>query len=505
MARINTNVPSLVAQIHLARSNQDMNERLTRLSTGLRINRGADDPAGLISSERLRSELRGIDQGITNSERASSVIAVAEGALIEVSDLLNSVKALIVEAANTGAVSDEEIAANQLQVDSAIESITRIANSTNFAGLKLLNGELDYVLSGVDSSDISIAKVFSANFGDNDTVPINVEVLGSAQVAQLFMQGDADIASGGVVVSSFTIEIAGNEGVTTLSFVSGQSLSSIASAVNRLTGATGVSASLVDSSDTSSGLIFSSKTFGSDAFVSITKMGSDGSSFAVYAADDSTKALDSTNIDTTKPLKRDIGQDVTAIVNGILATGDGLKISTNAPTLTLSLQLTQSFAQVINNTSNFTITGGGSIFQLGPQVKNSQQVSIGLQSIASSRLGGVLTDGEVVFLNSIMSGGDLDLDSGKLQTASKVLEQAIDEVSVMRGRLGAFEKNTLETNVRSLQAALENVTSSESAIRDADFAAETSKMTRAQILTQAGTSVLALANSNAQTVLQLLG
>ena len=121
--------------------------RLERLSTGLRINRGADDPAGLITSERLRSEIRGIDQAITNSQRASSVIAVAEGALIEVSDLLNSIKGLVVEAANTGGVSDEEIAANQLQVDSAIESITRIANSANFGGLKLLNGDLECMCS----------------------------------------------------------------------------------------------------------------------------------------------------------------------------------------------------------------------------------------------------------------------------------------------------------------------------------------------------------------------
>ena len=111
MARINTNVSSLIAQTNLAKSNRSLEGQLQRLATGLRINRGADDPAGLIVSERLRSELRGIGQGIKNSERASSVIATAEGALAEVSELLNSIKALTVEAANTGAVSPEEIAA----------------------------------------------------------------------------------------------------------------------------------------------------------------------------------------------------------------------------------------------------------------------------------------------------------------------------------------------------------------------------------------------------------
>jgi flagellin len=107
MSRINTNVPSLVARANLHRSGQELDIRLNRLSTGLRINRGADDPAGLIVSERLRSDLKGAEQGIKNSDRASSVIATTEGSLAEVGDLLNSIRALIVEAANTGAISPE--------------------------------------------------------------------------------------------------------------------------------------------------------------------------------------------------------------------------------------------------------------------------------------------------------------------------------------------------------------------------------------------------------------
>lgn len=144
MARINTNVSSLIARNNLGRTNENLSVRLQRLSTGLRINRGADDPAGLIVSERLRSEMKGIDQAIDNSERASSVIATTEGYLAEVADLLNSIKSLVVQAANTGGVSDEEIEANQLEIDSAIGSITRISNTASFAGLQLLNGNLDY-------------------------------------------------------------------------------------------------------------------------------------------------------------------------------------------------------------------------------------------------------------------------------------------------------------------------------------------------------------------------
>ena len=107
MARINSNIPSLIARANLGRANSDLEVRLQRLSTGLKINRGADNPAGLIISERLRSEISGITQAVDNSERASSVIATAEGGLSEVSDLLSSIKGLVVEAANTGALSDE--------------------------------------------------------------------------------------------------------------------------------------------------------------------------------------------------------------------------------------------------------------------------------------------------------------------------------------------------------------------------------------------------------------
>src|SRR5688500_6337175 len=114
MARINTNVASLTAQRGLSRTPTQLNSTLQRLSSGLRINRGADDPAGLIASEGLRSEISGITQAIDNSQRASNVISTAEGALGEVAALLLNVKDLVVEAANSGAMSAEELKANQL-------------------------------------------------------------------------------------------------------------------------------------------------------------------------------------------------------------------------------------------------------------------------------------------------------------------------------------------------------------------------------------------------------
>ncbi len=488
MARINTNIPSLIAQHNLQRSNEDLQVRLERLSTGLRINRGADGPADLIISERLRAEIEGVGQAINNAERASNVIATAEAALAEVANLLTSIKALVVQSANTGAISNEEIAANQLQIDDAIASITRIADTTSFAGLKLLDGSMDYITSGVSSTAVSDAKIFQASFGTAATLPVTVEVLASAQTAQLFLStGSASLTS------SVTIEVAGNNGVETLQFVSATALSAVSFAINRISDSTGVVATLTSggAGAGTSALAFTSATFGTDAFVSVSKLpGTTGGDF--FQVHDDLSA-------TGNVVNRDIGDDVLALVNGSLALGDGTTVKLNSSSLNIELQLTQAFAQA-TGTEQFTITGGGATYQLGPIVESKQQISFGIQSVAASRLG----NADVGFLSSIVSGGSNSLVNGQASTASNIIDEAITEVSTIRGRLGAFERNTLQANIRSLQIAFENVVASESSIRDADFAIETSKLTRAQLLVNVGTSVLATANSTASNVLALL-
>ena len=145
MTRINTNVSSLIAQTNLARANTALNTSLTRLSTGLRINSGADDPAGLIATQNLQSDIIGVNAGISNSQQANSLIATADSALSQVSSLLDSIRGLVSQSANTGALSQAQIQANQLQVDSSLQAIDRIANSTTFGGQKLLDGSLNFI------------------------------------------------------------------------------------------------------------------------------------------------------------------------------------------------------------------------------------------------------------------------------------------------------------------------------------------------------------------------
>ena len=513
MSRINSNTPSMIAQFNLTRSNDNLQVRLNRLATGIRINRGADDPAGLIISERIGTDINGVAQAIRNGERASSVISTTEASLAEVNELLNSIKALVVESANTGANSKEERDANQLQIDSAIRSITRISNTATFGGLNLLDGSLDYVTSGVTSSEITKAQVFGASFIGTTQFQVEVDVLNSAQKGALFMEPATGPLSANGTTSSVTLQLGGSRGVLEIDFPSGTPFTDIVDAVNSRTSLTGVTAELVNGNATS-GVVFNAETYGSNSFVSVERVNTPPTGaapslfkFGNNESLNATFAFTDTGLVTAN---RDNGRDVIALVNGALANGDGLTISTNSPILSSTLTLAEGFATDPTATaSTFDIIGGGSMYQLGPEVSALQQENIGVQSMAASKLGGTLDNGVMNFLASLQSGGANDIETSlqrnDFSTSSDVLDSAIDEVTILRGRLGAFERNVLDTNRRSLQAAVENLSASRSVIRDADFAVETSELTRAQILQSSGTTVLGLANQQAQSVLQLLG
>ncbi len=480
MTRINTNTAALTAARQLASSNQSLRLSLERLSTGLRINRGADDPAGLIISQNLRSEVQAVRQAVANSQRAANVIATTEGALDEVNALLNDIQAKIIEAANEGAVSEDEIRANQLQIDSAIESITRIANTTTFGGRKLLNGSLGYITSGVVPADVTDIRIHGVQFGTASYIPVEVVVLQSAQHAELQFQGST-------LSENLTLELAGPNGVTTLTLLSGSTTQQIRDAINLVSDATGVSAAFLNGGNPASGVVLNSQAFGSRAFIQIQEIGTTTSPFLSFTRNAAGELVN-----------RDVGRDVSATVNGSSTLGRGLDISLNASTLGIEMRIQDAFNTA--GTTNFAVTGGGARFQLGPGVDTNQQVNIGVPSAAASRLG----NDTIGYLSQITSSGEFSLVKGQMARAAQIIEEAIRQVSVFRGRLGAFEKNTLDTNVNQLNITVENLIAAESAIRDLDFATETSNLTRNQILVSAGTSVLAIANTTPQTVLGLL-
>jgi flagellin len=479
MSRINTNVSSLIGQRVLTKNNNALNTSLQRLSTGLRINTGADDPAGLIASENLKAEQTGISTAIDNANRASNIIGTAEGGLSEVSSLLTQLQGLVGQAANSGGLSAEEINANQLQVDSILSTINRIAGSTAFQGKKLLNGNYDYTTSGVAASAFGDLHINSARLPDGATQSVVVSVTDSATTGQVTFSG-ATVAAGGA-----TVEIAGNAGTEQLSFASGTSAADVATAINSISEATGV----VASAD-AGGVTLKSSGYGSQQFVSVKTI---AGTFSVADQDGNNDG-------------KDYGADAIVNINGAAADTDGLNVTYRTNNLDVNFTLTTLDATNtlggLNNghTATFGITGGGATFALGSKVTETDKASIGIGSVSTGSLG----SSDIGFLSSLGSGGTNSLSSGNLVTAQKVLDKSIKQVSQLRGRLGAFQKFTIGSTINSLGVAYENASAAQSAIADTDFAQETANLTRNQILVQSATTVLAQANSAPQNALSLL-
>ena len=206
MTRINTNISSLVAQNILGRSNRALQQALTRLSTGLRINTGKDDPAGLIASEHLRSDITAIKKAITNTDRANQVIATADSALGQVTGLLNDIRGLITETANAGVISPDQIAANQLQLDESLSALNRIAQTTTFQGRRLLDGSLDFITTaGTNFANIENLQIDQANLGATGSVAVAVNVTTAATQAEISITGIPTFVAG-VTASDGTLD-----------------------------------------------------------------------------------------------------------------------------------------------------------------------------------------------------------------------------------------------------------------------------------------------------------
>ncbi len=602
MTRINTNVAALRGLRSLNKSTNLLDTSLTRLSTGLKINSGKDNPSGLIASETLRSQVSAIEQSIKNSNRASNVIATADSALGEVTNLLNQVRGLVQEGLNKGALSQDEIEANQLQIDTALSAINRISANTSFAGDKLIDGSKAFrtQASATDAAKLSDYQVNEAVFGTSSTITLDATVVTAATQASL----DYSAVDGGLA-SATTIEVGGKSGSQVLFLGASSSLDNVRDAVNGVSDITGVTAtktnkvasnlSFNNANATNSGLTFT------DARTSDSVLGDTGQNIRVQFVDPSANSasanitFNNTNTDITivvslgtlangdissnassiktlldgnadvnalistaaegdgsgvveaeaaaalsggtnayltfsaanygadefvdvnvlngsfdtvdnitdgNALKRAIGSDIVTRINGQVAQGSGLTANIRSQQLDASFSFT-SAANVADNTASLTITGGGSLFQIGQDVSAAGQIGIGIEAVNTARLGGV--SGKLFEIGS--GGGKSLLDVGPSVPGSdlvNIIEESINRVSTLRGRLGAVQKNVIETNVSSLGVALENISEARSQIVDTDFAVETANMTKAQILNQAGISVLSIANQNPQQVLSLL-
>ena len=474
MSVINTNVSSLIAQNSLAQNNKALSTSLERLSTGVQINSAADNPAGLIAVQTFNQTNTGLTTAINNAGQAANVVGTAEGGLNEVSNLLTQLQGLVGQAANSGASSSAQINADQLQVDSILNTINRIAGNTTFNGTHLLNGNLSYVTSGLKTSALQNVQINSALLPDSGSaLTVTVDVTKAATKAQV--TGTIGTVSG----SAVTLEVSGNLGSVVLSFSSGTTASSIANTINGVESQTGVKASATISTNGTSvkGLTLQSDSFGSAEFVSVK---STTGNFAF-----------SNNYSH--------GADANVTVNGAAATVSGLHVNYQSTGLNVNLDLATGL-NTASSTESFAITGGGANFALGALVNDSGKASLGINDVSAASLGNASQG----YLNTIGTGGANSLSTANLATAQNIITAAIGQVSTQRALLGAFQDFTVGSTIDSLNVALENSTSAESAIQDTNFASETSNLTRAQILSQSATTVLAQANAAPQQALTLL-
>jgi flagellin len=489
MSRINTNIPSVIAQRVLLHQDQLLQTSLNRLSTGYRINAGRDDPAGLIASENLRAEKTAIQAALTNVSRANNVVASAEGGLAEINSLLLELEDLIDRSANEAAISVEERNANQLQIDAILDSINRIANNTEFLSRKLLSGELAYSTSGISTGSATSyfqnVAINAAKIPNNGYRSVTVGVTQAAELAEVKYIGTQ-------VSGTVTVQIAGNLGTETLTFASGTTLAGMLTAVNQSKELTGVSASI---SAAGGALNFNSTQYGATQFVSVKVLDDGGVSTFGDASHLSTGDAGD---------NKDYGRNASVTINGVAAVTDGLHASMRSQSLSVDVDLTAEFGTLAAGYTadrTFTITGGGANFWISPTISLTGLASLGVQGVGAGSLG----DANIGYLASLATGQTNALATGNYSTAQAIVRAAQQDVSSLRGRLGAFQKNTLETTANSLRVTYENTAAAEANIRETEFASETSMLTRAQILVQSATNTLRLANAQPQNVLALLG
>lgn len=463
--RIYTNIPALNAHSNLLINDAALQKSIERLSSGLRINRAADDPAGLVISENLRTQVAGLSQAIANSNDSANMVKTAEGSLGEVHSLLRSMRTLALHAANAAVNDQTAIQADQQQISSAVESLNRIAQQTQFGTVKLLNGSIG---TSYTTAMPNIVKGVSGYFAGACTGMATVTVTQEADQAyqrgdQVYLETASTVAAGTIIIN----------GVNIGTFTTDDTVVNVVDAVNSKSAQTGVVASL--SSGDSGYLAVNQTKYGSDYKVEYSDTG------AIFWSAATTFTALGTDAQGSATFVG--GSSVT------LNSGKGLVMSSAGGAFKVGLT---ALATAHAYPNAFQVTMGNAQFQIGPNA--AQTVQVAIDDISASQLGTTVDSNGV-------AGIDVTSDP---DTAIGVLDEAISQISTLRARLGAFQKNVLESNINSLMTAVQNVSASESAIRDTDMAAEVVAFTRNQVLVSAGTAMLAQANAAPQAILSLL-
>lgn len=472
---IANNVSSLIAQNNVGRSNMALKRSLERLSSGFKINRGADGPAALVISEKQRTQIAGLRQAVTNTEKAVSLVQTAEGALNEINSLLVKVRSLALDSANSGVNDSDALAANQAEIDNAIDTINRIANNTQFTSKKLLDGSSG--ISGTPSDPhVTFLQATTDTTPGTHTVEVTtvgeraVHVAGTDQTTALAQ--DETLTINGVTVDLFK----------------DMTQQQVSDRINEFTSQTGVVSDITIADESR----LYTTAFGTAAEITvISSEAAAGTSTGFGAGVTGKKGV---NV-----VAKFAGDATLFTGKGNVVTADsgiarGLSVSFAADTTTTD----DIFKTVTGPQGAVTVSDNSLVFQIGPNQNQTAKVAVSKTHSASLGIG--------VSGNQFNNLAEIDVTSAnKAQHSLAVIDASVDDITNLRGTLGAFQQNTLEATANNLRSTLENTINAESVIRDTDFAAEIAEFTKQQVLLQAGTSVLGNANQLPQLVLSLLG
>lgn len=476
---INTNAASLNAQRNLNGSQQALQVTLQRLSSGLRINSAKDDAAGLAISERFTSQIRGLDQARRNANDGISLAQTGEGALSSAGSILQRIRELAVQSANASN-SGTDRQALQNEVGQLTSELDRIAQQTEFNGLKLLDGSFSSAQFQVGANANQTITATSANFRTSNYGLNRLSGTAAVGVAAASVGANNATTSGTVVVS-------GGVGSATLTTAAGGTAADLASQINNVSASTGVTASArtqFDITSITTGTAFALDVYsnnGTAQTVNFTVSSTDakGLSSAVQAFNDASgktgvvAKVNSTNNGIT--LVNESGADIKIVTNAANGAGTAVIGGQTVSGAAASGAVVRG-SVTLDSSKAFSLTDSSSVGIVGASTGNSALSAV----------------------NSI--------DITNFDNATKALaivDTALGAVNDQRARFGALQSR-FETTISNLQATSENLSASRSRIRDTDFAAETAELTRSQILQQAGTAMLAQANSLPNSVLSLL-
>jgi flagellin len=477
---LNTNIDSLTAQNNLTGSQALLTQSLTRLSSGLRINSAADDAAGLAISQQFTTQVNGTNQAINNANDAVSEAQTAGGALTTIVNNLQSIRTLAVEAAN-GSNSASDRAALDSQVQQQIAEISQIASQTTFNGASVLNGT-----SGTTTFQVG------ANVGN--TISINLaQGVGANQIGQTATSTGAAVDATALTGSNLTIQVGTGTavaiGASTTGTATGQTASSAyakAAAIN----AAGVAGLTASATTVVTGAAAFSNIVGSSAATSTYALQING--VAIYAT--------GTTVGAGTTLT---GSAVANQIN-LFASQTGV---TAALSSTGALQLTASDGRDISVTEAVgagVTSGAGSGVAAATKgtITLSAAQNIAIAGSASADLG-FAAGGQTISLSNATLANQNVLTAAGANATIQSVDAALATVSSFQSTLGAIQ-NRFTAAVNNLTSTAQNLTQSRSTIQDANFAQETANLTQAQVLEQAGISVLSQANQEPQLILKLL-